>query len=97
MGLAAHGDRAFRADRAPPGRAGLLGLVMSDPALVLRAARRWLREERAVLLASHCRLDYRLRPKPETIEDVARPRLRRLDRLLRRLDAAIGAAACNNS
>ena len=55
----------------------------------LRAARRWLREERAGLLASHCNLDYRGRPKPSTIEEAARPRLRRLDRLLRRIDAAI--------
>lgn len=57
----------------------------------LRAARRALKEEIALLLGGACLLDKRLRPRRETLGEETRPAVERLERLVVKIERAIEA------
>lgn len=64
-----------------------------EPARVLRACRRFVEIERDLILEGHCVLGDDLRPRPETLCEVAKPALRSAETLIRRIDAALARLA----
>lgn len=75
------------------------GFLMTPPALTrdlaqlraaLKSARRFVEAQRDLIIESCCLLDKRLRPRLETLEEAAKPDIRRMDRLLARIDRALG-------
>jgi hypothetical protein len=60
---------------------------------VLRQARRVVKDQRDGILESCCLLDKKtLTPRRETLGDAAKPDVRRMERLLARIDRALGVA-----
>jgi hypothetical protein len=58
---------------------------------LLRQARRFVEEERDTLLESYCVLDRKtLRPRRETLDDDGKPWVARCERLMARIDRALG-------
>lgn len=55
----------------------------------LLAGRAALRRELRYHLESACLFDKRLRPRRETLDDLAKPHVERIERLLRKMDRAL--------
>lgn len=62
---------------------------MKDTAL--RAARFFIRQELHLFVSHHCVADLRGRPRLDTLDELAKPHVARMERLLKRITRAIEA------